>query len=141
MRRSIMVCLLALLGGTQVCPAMAADATDAATTTEAAATVQAQQADPCIGVEVNGQRSQSFGCLTQKLQPTPSAQADNPENKVPGSEEIAHRPSNQVGLFNYSSLSHRMGNQLGVSVFPQRAPTAPAVPQVPLQISAPHINH
>lgn len=119
MRQSLMTCLMALLGITPFSSVFAAEAAPAAT---------AAPGDPCIGVEVNGQRSQSFGCLTQKLQPTPSAQAGNPESKIAGSEEIAHRPSNQVGLFNYSALSHRMGNQLGVSVFPQRAPTAPATP-------------
>jgi hypothetical protein len=128
MRALPIFCLLTLLGGFQGF-AVAAEELSAAAQPAQAGT------DACIDVEVNGQRSQSFECLTQKLKPAPSPQAGNPANVTMSSEEIAHRPSNQIGLFNYSATSHRMGNNFGVSVFPQR----PA-PQVP-STYVPHINH
>jgi hypothetical protein len=122
MRALSIFCLLTLLGGVQALPATAADLAPAAAPAQSAQS----DADACIDVEVNGQHSQSFACLTQKLKPTPSPQAGDPANTMTASEEIAHRPSNQIGLFNYSATSHRMGNQFGVSVFPQRpAPLPP----------------
>ena len=122
MRTLTIFSLLMLLASAQMPPALAQEPAAAAS-------------DPCIGVEVNGQRSQSYSCLTQKLQPTPSPQAANPDGKIAASEEIAHRPSNQIGLFNYSATSHRMGNQFGISVFPQRPTPAPP------PTTFPHINH
>ena len=86
----------------------------------AAATEPAQQspaagADSCVEVVVNGERTPSYSCLTQKLQPT---------------EAITQRPSNQLGLFNQAATSNRMGNTFGTSVYPQRPP--PVVPSSPL---------
>jgi hypothetical protein len=125
MRALPIFCLLALCG-LPVLSAAAADQPQAARADE----------EPCVEAEVNGQRSQSFACLTQKLMPAKSPQAGaGGANSMTASEEIARRPSNQIGLFNYSATSHRMGNQFGVSVFPQRPP--PPVPQT----SFPHINH
>jgi len=50
-------------------------------------------------------------------------------------EGIAQRPANQLGLFNRAATSHRMGNQFGHSVYPQRPPppvvATPRIPQLP----------
>ncbi|HEY4317889.1 MAG TPA: hypothetical protein VGN04_09825 [Herbaspirillum sp.] len=123
MRALPIFCLFAWCG----LPVFSASAADLAQPAQA-------DADACVDVVVNGQHSQSFACLTQKLQPAKTPQASvGGANSLTTSEEIARRPSNQIGLFNYSATSHRMGNQFGISVFPQR----PA-PQPPP--SFPHIH-
>lgn len=76
----------------------------------------------CAEVEVNGVRAPSYACLTQKLQPAVVGAA-NGEAKTAtpsGAEQIINRPGNQLGVFNRSALSNRMGNTLGNSVYPQR---------------------
>lgn len=73
----------------------------------------------CVEVEVNGVRAPSFPCLTQKLSPKP-APGQAPSERKLASESIVERPSNALGLFNYSATSHRMGNTFGTSVTPQR---------------------
>jgi len=89
-------------------------------------------ADSCVEVVVNGERTPSYACLTQKLRPTaPPRTADG---APPGlaSEAITQRPSNQLGLFNRAATEHRMGNTFGTSVYPQRPPpVAPASPLIP----------
>ncbi len=83
----------------------------------------------CVDVEVNGQRSPSYDCLTNQLQP-----ASVPgSGRAPGlaSEEIANKPGNQIGgQFNWSATSLRMGNNFGNSATPQR-PSAPP-PSAPI---------
>ncbi|SNU82502.1 hypothetical protein PSP20601_04509 [Pandoraea sputorum] len=83
----------------------------------------------CVDVEVNGQRSPSYDCLTNQLQP-----ASVPgSGRAPGlaSEEIANKPGNQIGgQFNWSATSQRMGNNFGNSATPQR-PSAPP-PSAPI---------
>lgn len=94
--------------------------------------LQAQPATPapdtaCFDVEVNGQRAPaSFECLSHKLTPPRQARpaGDGPQAPL-ASEAIAHRPSNQLGLFNRAATGHRMGNQFGRSVFPQRPDEGP----------------
>ncbi len=90
----------------------------------------AGDADSCVEVTVNGERTPSYACLTQKLQP--KAAARGPDDAQPGmaSEAITQRPSNQLGLFNRAATGHRMGNTFGTSVYPQRPP--PVVPSSPL---------
>lgn len=90
-------------------------------------------ADSCIEVEVDGQRSPpSFGCLTHKLAPRAQAGASAGTAPPLASEAIVLRPSNQLGLFNRAATGHRMGNQFGRSAFPQRPPDAPgARPPIP----------
>ena len=73
----------------------------------------------CVEVEVNGMRAPSCPCLTQKLSPKPTPGQPPSEHKL-ASEAILARPSNALGLFNYSATSHRMGNTFGTSVTPQR---------------------
>lgn len=85
----------------------------------------------CVDVEVNGQRSPSYDCLTNQLQPASAPGA----GRAPGleSENIANKPSNQIGgQFNWSATSQRMGNNFGNSATPQRpAPSPPSAPVVP----------
>lgn len=95
-----------------------------------AAKAEDVNADSCVEVVVNGERTPSYDCLTQKLRPTaPPRTADG---TAPGlaSEAITQRPSNQLGLFNRAATGHRMGNTFGTSVYPQRPP--PVVPVSPL---------
>jgi len=86
----------------------------------------------CIEVEVNGERAPSFSCLTQKL--SPNGNVARPTAVPPlASEAITQRPSNQLGLFNHSATSQRMGNTFGSSVYPQRpenhTPVSPIFPR------------
>ncbi|MNS86197.1 hypothetical protein [Cupriavidus necator] len=87
---------------------------------------------PCVEVEVNGERAPSFPCLTQKLQ-SPNAGKRAPPGSRLAAEAIAQRPSNQLGLYNEAATSHRMGNNFGTSVYPQRpaspVPGAPVIPR------------
>lgn len=88
--------------------------------------------DSCAEVTVNGERTPSYECLTQKLQP--KATARGPDDAAPGmaSEAIVQKPSNQLGLFNRAATGHRMGNTFGTSVHPQRPPpVAPSSPLMP----------
>lgn len=82
----------------------------------------------CLEVEVDGQRAPpSFECLTRKLSPHTAAQ---PQAHSPlASEAIIQRPSNQLGLFNRAATGHRMGNQFGISAFPQRPPEVQVSPR------------
>lgn len=86
--------------------------------------------DSCVEVMVNGERTPSYACLTQKLSPTapPRGAGDAPPGMA--SEAITQRPSNQLGLFNRAATGHRMGNTFGTSVHPQRPP--PVAPSSPL---------
>ncbi len=77
------------------------------------------QASACVDVEINGYRALSYDCLSQQLAPSESGQPGNP---ALASEAIAGRASNQLGLFNRSATSNRMGNNFGKSAFPQRPP-------------------
>ena len=93
-------------------------------------TAPAETADSCVEVEVNGVRTPSYVCLTQKLRAAKPGQ--NP-NTPPGlaSEQILNRPGNQLGLFNRAATSNRMGNTFGTSVYPQRpAPAPPSSPYI-----------
>ncbi|WP_413460316.1 hypothetical protein [Herbaspirillum huttiense] len=79
-------------------------------------------AQVCAEVEVNGVRAPSYACLTQKLKPATVGAANGETRPAAptGAEQIINRPGNQLGVFNHSALSNRMGNALGNSVFPQR---------------------
>lgn len=86
----------------------------------------------CIEVEVNGERAPSFSCLTQKMSPTAPPHRPPAASEL-ASEAIVQRPSNQLGLFNRSATSQRMGNTFGTSVYPQRpdnpVPASPIIPR------------
>ena len=107
---------LSLLHGTR------ADAESLSATDNLTAPADAEAA--CVEVEVNGVRTPSYACLTQKLRAAKPGQ--NP-NTLPGlnSEQILNRPGNQLGLFNRAATSNRMGNTFGTSVYPQRPPPPP----------------
>ena len=97
-----------------------------------AAAAQTAASAPCVEVTVNGERSPSFECLTQKLRPAETSPRDAATGVVMGSEDITRRPSNQLGLYNRAATEHRMGNTFGTSVYPQRpAMQGPAVPVIP----------
>jgi hypothetical protein len=87
-------------------------------------------ADSCVEVVVNGERTPSYDCLTQKLRPTAPPRTADGAPPCLASEAITQRPSNQLGLFNRAATGHRMGNTFGTSVYPQRPP--PVVPVSPL---------
>lgn len=87
-------------------------------------------ADSCVEVMVNGERTPSYACLTQKLRPASPPRGVGDAQPGMASEAITQRPSNQLGLFNRAATGHRMGNTFGTSVHPQRPP--PAVPASPL---------
>ncbi|HWT19318.1 MAG TPA: hypothetical protein VN280_10420 [Variovorax sp.] len=86
--------------------------------------------DSCLEVTVNGERTPSYACLTQKLRPAVPARGAGDAPSGMASEAIAQRPSNQLGLFNRAATGHRMGNTFGTSVHPQRPP--PVAPSSPL---------
>jgi hypothetical protein len=88
-----------------------------------------ENAASCIDVVVNGEHIPPYDCLTQKLMPKAGAKTQ-PTPEMP-SQAIVGKPSNQLGLFNYTATSNRMGNTFGTSVYPQRPPAAPAVPVLP----------
>lgn len=99
----------------------------------AQATLDAPDAPaPCTEVEVNGVRTSSFACLTDKLRPNTARERGDPASKPAlQSEAIVQRPPNQLGLFNRAATSTRMGNNFGVSVYPQRPPVQAPVSPVP----------
>lgn len=118
-RRSAQAAGVALCLGALSQAAMAADDAPRAGDAKTGATRTG-----CVDVEVNGQRSPSYDCLTNQLQPASAPGAQ----RGPGleSEEIANKPSNQIGgQFNWSGTSQRMGNTFGSSATPQRPDTPP----------------
>lgn len=112
---------------------VAQQVTDDATDKVASAAADTQPV--CAEVTVNGVRTPSYECLTQKLQPkAPPQGPDGAQPAQPGlaSEAIVLRPSNQLGLFNRAATSTRMGNTFGTSVYPQRPPQVqPSLPVGP----------
>lgn len=77
----------------------------------------------CVDVTVNDHPALSFTCLNQRLAASANA-ADGPQVQL---NAVAGEPGNQqLGQFNFSALSHRMGDNLGKSAYPQRPP--PLVP-------------
>jgi len=83
----------------------------------------------CIDIVVNGEHIPAYDCLTQNLMPTVASKSQPPSEMT--SQTIVGKPSNQLGLFNYTATSNRMGNTFGTSVYPQRPPTTPVVPVLP----------
>jgi hypothetical protein len=79
----------------------------------------------CVDVAVNDHPALSYACLNQQL----AASSEVASGPQPQLDAVAHAPSNQqVGQFNFSALSNRMGNNLGKSVYPQRPPPPPPMP-------------
>jgi hypothetical protein len=85
----------------------------------------AGQASSCVDVAVNDHPALSYACLDQQLSASAGA-APTAQNQL---DAVTHAPSNQqVGQFNFSALSIRMGDNLGKSVHPQRPPPAAPPP-------------
>jgi len=99
-----------------LCAAMPVHADDGKPATPAA------HADTCVDVSINDHPVLAYACLNHQLAP------DTSSSPTPGlTAAVASEPSNrQVGQFNFSAFSNRMGDQLGKSVHPQRPP--PPVP-------------
>lgn len=91
-----------------------------------------QPASPpsCVDVSINQHAVLAFDCLSRALSPAPAATAA----RTMPMDSVVGEPSNrQVGQYNFSALSHRMGSNLGKSVLPQRPPPSyPAPPAVSL---------
>jgi hypothetical protein len=82
---------------------------------------RARAASTCVDVAINDHPVLAYDCLNQQLALPATGGA-----AVRGldASDVARLPSNQqVGQFNLSSFSHRMGANLGKSVFPQRPPS------------------
>lgn len=128
-RGAAMAGVVALMLG-MAAHAGAADGASGASGVSAAPSAPPSRAG-CVDVEVNGQRSPSYDCLTHQLQPASSPLAGG---RAPGleSEDIANKPSNQIGgQFNWSGTSQRMGNAFGNSATPQRPSPPPPAPIIP----------
>lgn len=84
----------------------------------------------CVDVSINQHAVLAFDCLSRAL----ATGSQQPVAPPPVLDAVANDPSNrQVGQYNFSALSHRMGSNLGKSVYPQRPPAAaPAPPAVQL---------
>lgn len=79
----------------------------------------------CVDVTINGHPALSYACLNQQL----AASSQVAAGPQPQLDAVVHAPSNQqVGQFNFSSLSNRMGSNLGKSASPQRPPPPPQLP-------------
>lgn len=125
-RHTALAGAIALVLATLAHTAMAADAAPQVGSAPASASRAG-----CVDVEVNGQRSPSYDCLTNQLQPASGPLAGG---RAPGLESgnIANRPGNQIGgQFNWSATSQRMGNNFGNSATPQRPATPPPAPLIP----------
>jgi len=81
-----------------------------------ATTAKAQTTRSCTDVEIDGRRVPSYDCLSQLMTPrethagAPALSADAAQSAM----------SNRAGLYNASALQHRMGSNLGKSVYPWR---------------------
>jgi len=88
----------------------------------------------CVDVAVNGHPVLAYDCLNQQL--AAGAVARTPVAPTTTLDPVASLPSNQqVGQFNFSSFSNRMGANLGKSVLPQRPPP----PAVPTHVTIPSV--
>lgn len=111
-------------------PALALCGLSGGAAAQAPAPASNTEPDSCVEVVVNGERTPSYACLTQKLSPPAPQRGTGDAPPGMASEAIVQRPSNQLGLFNRAATGHRMGNTFGTSVHPQRPP--PVVPSSPL---------
>lgn len=86
-------------------------------------------APTCVDVTVDGQPTLAYDCLNRQL----ARSGATPAATAVALDAVAQLPPNQqVGQFDFSALSHRMGANLGKSVHPQRPPPAiPARPSIP----------
>ena len=89
----------------------------------------ADQTQPCVDVEIGGDRSAYFKCLNEQIQKKVEHEHGTPQPTAPIN---AQSPSNQVGTANDAAAREKMGNAFGKSATPQRPPkpvfTNPLVP-------------
>lgn len=77
---------------------------------------------PCVDVAINDHPALSYDCLNRRLSMASAA----PVQPAIDVDAVTREPGNrQVGQYNFSALSHRMGANLGRSASPQRPPPAP----------------
>jgi len=82
-------------------------------------------APSCVDVSINQRSVLAFDCLSRVLA-SGAATSSPPTLTV---DPVTGEPSNrQVGQYNFSALSHRMGSNLGKSVLPQRPPATFSAP-------------
>lgn len=87
---------------------------------------EASDESACVTVEVNGVPALPYECLNRQLATPPrSAKAPNDRALEPMSARTAQRPPNELGVFNRSATSIRMGSNFGRSATPQRPPSPP----------------
>lgn len=82
----------------------------------------------CVDVEVNGQRTPSFDCLSQQMSPEHNKAAGR-NNPALSAESAIQRGPNHMGLITPGTVQNRMGNTYGKSAFPQR-PERPNYPSL-----------
>jgi hypothetical protein len=86
----------------------------------------------CVDVSVNDRPALSYACLNQQLAGAAAA-GGGPSIQL---DAVTHEPGNrQLGQFNFSAFSIRMGDNLGKSVVPQRPP--PPAPSPMLGVPVP----
>jgi hypothetical protein len=91
----------------------------------------------CVDVAVNDHPVLAYDCLNRQLALRPVlSSATDPRAALDAVTRLP--PNQQVGQFNLSALSNRMGANLGKSVYPQRPPT----PQWPVNslLPVPPVN-
>jgi hypothetical protein len=87
----------------------------------------AAPASSCVDISVNDHPALSYACLNQQL----GASAAATPGQSPQLDAVTRAPSNQqLGQFNFSALSIRMGSNLGKSVDPQRPPPLAPTPML-----------
>jgi hypothetical protein len=92
----------------------------------------------CVDVAVNEHPVLAYDCLNRQLATRPPLPITTDPREV--SDPVTRlAPNQQVGQFNLSSLSTRMGANLGKSVIPQRPPppqwpTNPLLPVAPVNV-------
>jgi hypothetical protein len=79
----------------------------------------ANQPQPCVDVEIGGDRSAYFKCLNEQIQKKVEHEHGTPQPTAPID---AQSPSNQVGTANDAAAREKMGNAFGKSATPQRPP-------------------
>jgi len=77
------------------------------------------QTQPCVDVEIGGDRSAYFKCLNEQIQKNVEHERGTPQPTAPID---AQSPSNQVGTANDAAAREKMGNAFGKSATPQRPP-------------------
>ena len=73
--------------------------------------------NPCVEVEIGGDRSAYYDCLNKQMEHGVEQQKTIPEPQAPIN---AQSPSNQVGTANDAAAREKMGTSFGKSAVPER---------------------